>query len=33
MKNLGNTAEEEEEEEEEDNWLYIYMNFIFTVLR
>jgi len=32
MKNLGNTAEEEEEEEE-DNWLYIYMNFIFTVLR
>lgn len=30
MKNLGNTAEEEEEE---DNWLYIYMNFIFTVLR
>lgn len=31
MKNLGNTAEEEEEEE--DNWLYIYMNFIFTVLR
>ena len=32
MKNLGNTAEEEEEEEA-DNWLYIYMNFIFTVLR
>lgn len=30
MKNLGNT---DEAEEEEDNWLYIYMNFIFTVLR